>query len=280
LIPLGQAMRFEPDPSDRSDALVNGYYEVVYPLPALRVDEMVAAGGSGLLGIMYQVSVGAENLYFPSGVEPFAITDAEPVMRRTVATIETCNTCHLSISFHGGNRTDNLQGCAMCHNSNLYVNGVPASRGYPEGVERNSSLMNMVHAIHANSAHRAGIEGKEIHYPGLIQNCSQCHVPGSNELPLMAKATGISVGVQAGGDINDATTHLKATPTYSACASCHDNDAAKGHMLTMGGADGLGFDGSGTNLGWTFDMPDVTGESCAVCHGPGRDSDVAEVHKW
>jgi OmcA/MtrC family decaheme c-type cytochrome len=277
----GQAIRFNNLPVGSLDALVDDYYQVVYELPPDRIAEMVAAGGSGLLGIMYQVSVGADaGLRFPNGVVPFAITDAEPVMRRTVATIETCNTCHLSISFHGGNRTDNLQGCAMCHNSNLYVNGIPASRGYPEGVERNSSLMNMVHAIHANSAHRAGVDGKEIRYPGLIQNCSQCHVPGSNELPLMAKATGISVGLQDGGDINVASTHLKATPTYSACASCHDNNAAKGHMLAMGGADGLGFDGSGTNLGWTFDMPDATGESCAVCHGPGRDSDVAEVHKW
>jgi OmcA/MtrC family decaheme c-type cytochrome len=259
----GQGIRFNTLPVGSLDALVDGFYEVVYEIPVDRVTEMVSDGGSGVLGIMYNVDVGADTgLRFPSGVVPFAITDAEPVMRRTVATIETCNTCHLSISFHGGNRTDNLQACVICHNSNLYEEPL------------NYSLMNMVHGIHNNSDQWVSA-GLGTHYPGLIQNCSQCHVPGSTELPLMAKATGISVGVQTGGDINDATTHLKATPTYSACASCHDDAPAKNHMLANGGADGIN-----GNTTWTFDMPDMTGESCAVCHGPGSSQDVVEVHKW
>jgi OmcA/MtrC family decaheme c-type cytochrome len=288
----GQAIRFTTLPAGAVDALVDGYYQAVYPLPSARVAEMVAAGGSGLLGIKNGVSIDGVNLRFSDGDVAFAITDAVPQMRRAAATITECKTCHLSIAFHGGGREGNLQVCATCHNSNFFQTGSPAGRGFPEGYARNSGLMNMVHAIHANSGHRnparlaaggateAQIEAKHVNYPGLIQNCSQCHVPGGNELPLIEAATGISVGVQPGGTLTDASTHLKATATYSACASCHDSNAAKGHMLSMGGADGLGFDGTGTNLNWSFDMPDATGESCAVCHGPGRQSDVVEVHKW
>jgi OmcA/MtrC family decaheme c-type cytochrome len=284
----GQAIRFTTLPAGTVDALVDGYYQAVYTLPEARVAEMVAAGGSGILGIKNGVSIDGQNLRFTDGDVAFAITDNQPVMRRAAATITECKTCHLSIAFHGGGREGNLQVCATCHNSNFYQPGVDSTRGFPANYPRNSGLMNMVHAIHANSDHRsperlgAGgatpeqIEGKRINYPGLIQNCQQCHVPGGNTLPLPAAATGVSVGLQDGGVLTNVSDHVKASPTYSACASCHDDSQARNHMALNGASNGI----DGNNAGWSFAIPDASGESCAVCHGPGRVSDVVEAHKW
>jgi hypothetical protein len=89
----------------------------------------------------------------------------------------------------------------------------------------------------------------EVAFPVMAQgvgNCAKCHGtstawenPAPREHPL-------------GQDL----------PTQSwraACGSCHDSDAAQAHIDVKTSASGM--------------------ESCAVCHGPGRDLDVTLVHK-
>ncbi len=49
-------------------------------------------------------------------------------------------------------------------------------------------------------------------------------------------------------------------PTTRGCISCHDTDDAAAHAAIM--------------------TDDVYGESCDVCHGPGRASPVDEAHAW
>ena len=46
-----------------------------------------------------------------------AVTDAQPVPRRTVVETAQCNNCHQTLEAHGGPRT-NTQYCIMCHNPN------------------------------------------------------------------------------------------------------------------------------------------------------------------
>src|SRR5262249_33807619 len=51
----------------------------------------------------------------------FAITDATPQPRRVIVDVNNCQNCHGhndGLSLHGGNRTDNVNVCVICHNPN------------------------------------------------------------------------------------------------------------------------------------------------------------------
>jgi OmcA/MtrC family decaheme c-type cytochrome len=73
----------------------------------------------------------------------------------------------------------------------------------------------------------------------------------------------------AGGETVAAqNTTLVSSPISSACFACHDTASAKNHMLTQGGAV---YEPRSTAL--------LKGEACLVCHGVGKDKDVAVVHQ-
>ena len=98
------------------------------------------------------------NAYFVASLD-----GSKPVPRRTVVSSATCNKCHYSLSFHGGNRNE-AQMCTFCHNPTL-----------TEGDNKESwNYSNMIHRFH----------GEEVRYPGNINNCAQCHVGDSQGLPL------------------------------------------------------------------------------------------------
>jgi OmcA/MtrC family decaheme c-type cytochrome len=65
----------------------------------------------------------------------------------------------------------------------------------------------------------------------------------------------------------EATT-LVSSPIASACFSCHDTAAARGHMTTNGGAI---YEARSSAL--------LKTESCLVCHGAGTQFDAAVVHQ-
>ncbi len=69
-------------------------------------------------------------------------------------------------------------------------------------------------------------------------------------------------------------TDTVSTPFTAACVSCHDGSSAKAHMAINGGQ--LNVTRS-TALPAGRALEDV--ESCAVCHGAGREFDTAKVHK-
>jgi OmcA/MtrC family decaheme c-type cytochrome len=276
----------------------NGFYEVVTNL-APEADAFVAVGGSGMLSVAGSVSDNDDILWFPNQTAAFAITDPVPVHRRTVASMDGCRNCHMGVHGHGGTsgRDENLQTCAVCHNSNFFKDndGMQNTgmnwRNYGAGHKRNSGLMTMVHAIHNNSAHRAGIEGKEVKYPAMApgaagirdaRTCTKCHTDTGYQLPIAEGVTGPTFALLGDyTEVGDVTTHRKFTPTVGACASCHvdyskvdfetgfSNDAAWNHMKAMGG---------GESVNWSYDFPDTQGESCVMCHGPGKELDVKLVH--
>ena len=64
--------------------------------------------------------------------------DATP--RRDIVDIVKCNDCHGVLGFHGDNRVDNVQVCALCHNPNLGRNGVAAD------------MKVMIHKIHRGAS--------------------------------------------------------------------------------------------------------------------------------
>jgi OmcA/MtrC family decaheme c-type cytochrome len=274
-----------------------GFYTVVQALNASQVEAMEAAGGSGLLVVRPALADAGDTLYIPNVNAPFAITDATPAARRSLALADGgCRNCHMGLTNHGPTTAynDDLQTCAVCHNANWYHDsgeGMGPRPWWFEGMPRNQSLMYSIHGTHNRSGFipQAYATGKTpLRLPAMapgsagtrdLRNCLQCHVDGTFELPLPAEAAGISVGTLNGFD--DVDSHLKLTPAASACASCHvdyskvdladglGTDVAWNHMKTMGG---------GLSTGWTWGMPDMQGEACALCHGPGKTSDARVAH--
>jgi OmcA/MtrC family decaheme c-type cytochrome len=98
-----------------------------------------------------------------------------------------------------------------------------------------------------NSVH----DFSDIVFPGNRAACETCHVAGSYMLPLPS-------GVQPTIVTLDDEVVSSTLPIVAACTACHDHQASKGHAGLQTTADGL--------------------ETCQVCHGPGRDFDVAEIH--
>ncbi|MBL8343401.1 MAG: OmcA/MtrC family decaheme c-type cytochrome [Rubrivivax sp.] len=179
-----------------------------------------------------------------------------------------------------------------------------------------NNLKDMIHGIHAgrdrvtpfqdarNRTSTTGAGGgviqlldfRRMDFPGKLNNCEGCHVTATgatttyNTVPAGALAStyeSIDAAYAAGILAANATptmarsslnqpnlTDTVTTPWAGACVSCHDRSAAKAHIAINGGQISVA---RSTALPAGRALEDV--ESCAVCHGPGRDFDTAKVHK-
>ena len=161
---------------------------------------------TGMLGINYQAFVQLDHPDYPKGIrlrEPaFAIKAASTSdARRTVVEAARCISCHKQLgvepSFHSGAR-NNAQGCATggCHWESYSTGHTGAANGYGGGWS--FSAKSMVHGIHGASkrtqafnygATAQNLKGfGDIGYPGVLNNCEQCHVPGSYDFGSSANA--------------------------------------------------------------------------------------------
>jgi OmcA/MtrC family decaheme c-type cytochrome len=190
-----------------------------------------------------------------------ASVDGTPlVAHRTTVAIEQCNVCHDSLRMHGGQRLTSDE-CVMCHNAAKGdEDRRPANAGQPESI----ALKRLIHRIHSgeNLTQNFTIYGfgasvnnfNEVRFPGDRRNCAKCHAGSSFALPLPASEENVTT-------LRDFFT--PQGPATAGCLGCHDNRDAAAHAFlnstTFGGA------GQAT-------------ESCATCHGTGRDWDVAKVH--
>jgi OmcA/MtrC family decaheme c-type cytochrome len=184
----------------------------------------------------------------------FGVTDAKPVPRRTVVTLAKCNACHASLSLHGDNRNA-IEQCVLCHNP---TGSDVARRPAAENPAQSIDFRSMIHKIHSGKELTEpyviyGFGGSvnsfnDVGFPGKRNNCSTCHVNGSEQLPL--PATNAKV-VNARGPIP------LMGPETAACTSCHTSLAANSHALAN---------------------TTVLGESCSACHGPTADFAVSKVH--
>jgi OmcA/MtrC family decaheme c-type cytochrome len=87
-----------------------------------------------------------------------------------------------------------------------------------------------------------------VEYSGDLRNCDACHVNNSQQIDLPA------------GVLPTVTPQDWWTPTLpeaAACLSCHDDDSSAAHAYSN----------------TTF-----FGESCATCHGDGKEWSVDKVH--
>lgn len=227
-------------------------------------------------------------------IEYVGIDGADAIPRRgegpreaPVVNIAKCDDCHKQLSLHGSNRTDKPAVCVICHNPNatdIPVRGVAGSRCADElGIEIDENgfddsdveidFKRMVHRIHAGNVGVCGFNSSahpyfDVVYPGRLNNCEGCHSPGRYYPVEPDEILGTTV------DANDPTTptdDVVISPNSSVCSSCHMSDLAAEHMEQNGG------DFDATKAADSSLISEGV-ETCALCHGPGRSADVAEVH--
>jgi hypothetical protein len=169
----------------------------------------------------------------------FEVTDAVAKPRRTVVSDVKCENCHSNLALHGGARHD-PDYCVTCHKPDFTA-------------EVSVHFKYMIHSIHRGAALEKGYAVgsrvfDDVVFPGDLRNCDSCHVNNSQQLPLPA------------GLLPTATPQAwwdPMLPIASACLSCHDGDSAAVHAYSN----------------TTF-----FGESCATCHGEGKEFAVDKVH--
>jgi OmcA/MtrC family decaheme c-type cytochrome len=218
-------------------------------------------------------------------VDYFGVTDGEPVDRRPVVAIDSCNACHEKLSLHGNNRTDNPQLCVLCHNPNATdirartEGGVDAMTA-PDGKDEETiDFKQMIHAIHAGQTVLYGFGGglhdyREVVFPGELANCENCH-DGDTFYPVDQTAV-LATTIDTGANLGDPTDDVNISPNASACFGCHRSAPAVSHMTLNGASFNATQNADGSLV--DNDTMGVVVESCEVCHAEDRIADVEVVH--
>jgi OmcA/MtrC family decaheme c-type cytochrome len=203
--------------------------------------------------------------------------------RRSVVDIEKCDDCHKSLSLHGNNRTDNPEVCVTCHNPNATdarQRGVAGSAcDLTLGDDDTAiDMKSMIHQLHASAwngvpydvcGFRNSAHSIEFIYPGKLENCEGCHFPGTY-FPV-DPAVVLGTTIDTGLDITVPTDDTVVSPNTSACSGCHVSSLATEHMKQNGG------DFAATKAADSSLISSGV-ETCQLCHGPGRSSDVKVIH--
>jgi OmcA/MtrC family decaheme c-type cytochrome len=184
----------------------------------------------------------------------FSVDGSKVAPRRQVVSLANCNNCHSSLSLHGDNRNQ-IEQCVLCHNPNQTdQTNRPAAQAPPESVD----FRHMIHKIHTGEeiggpyvifGNRSSVNDfSEVRFPGDRRDCAECHVNGSEQLPLKDNLLNVT---SPRGLVNP------MGPATAACTGCHTSVAAASHALA-----------NTTRLG----------ESCAACHSTGNEFGVPKVH--
>lgn len=180
----------------------------------------------------------------------------EPNPRRQVISLDNCNACHSDLALHGTIR-QNTEYCVFCHNPNT-TDEVrrpedampPVSVNFPliihnihRGEEANQPLL--VYGF-GSSLH----DYSEVRFPNDVANCTNCHLEGTYNTLLDGNLPTI---------ITQGDSVISVEQANSAvCTSCHDTLPAEGHAELQTTDSGI--------------------ETCAVCHGVGREFDITNAH--
>ena len=247
--------------------------------PALGGSQTIGVGLEGHpAGDLDDDGTYGDRIAVTSAIDYFGIGDADAVPRRNAVNIERCDDCHKQLSVHGNNRTDNPEVCVVCHNPNATDTAVRGVAGSACEMQLGSDdqpidFKNMIHGIHAGNIGVCGF-GNSAHayldvvYPGDLNNCEGCHEPGG----YYPVEPGVILATTV--DANDPTTpsdDVAVSPNASVCSTCHTSDLARQHMIQNGG------DFEATKAADSTLISSGV-ETCVLCHGPGRSSDVVEAH--
>ena len=209
------------------------------------------------------------------------ITDATAQPRRPVVNIDKCSDCHQELALHGNNRTDEPQACVVCHNPSVTDIGRRTAATGPCAVGTDDvsvDFKRMIHQIHATGELGTTFDvcgfgsrpaSLEAHYPGRLNNCEGCHLPGTYYPVDPAEVFGTTISAVDPAILTD---DVVLSPNVAVCSACHTDNLAIDHMDREGGdfAATKAADGS---------LVSAESEGCALCHGPGRSVDVKVIHE-
>ena len=180
----------------------------------------------------------------------------------------------------------------------------------------------MIHAIHGASKREQAFNYEAtaknlkgfgtIGYPGVLNNCEQCHIPGAYNFEIPANATASAnllwttdangdmrnpnnvtpigqspwIKILGKGEIDYRGDPLVSSPITSACFACHDSQTAIAHFQNNGGIllrsvsaiTGATPGVPGTSVTDRSGLDGKNVEQCLLCHASGRTADVAVVH--
>jgi OmcA/MtrC family decaheme c-type cytochrome len=205
-----------------------------------------------------------------------AVTDAAPVARREVVSLEQCNSCHVQLELHGGGRNA-PEYCVMCHNATFdTIDRMPVPTGTTP-TTHTLSFAGLIHRIHTGengvspavywSPRPAGspintggtpVDFGHVRYPADRQECVTCHVDIDTATDLDAMASLRPVRTREIDDTRAILETFTVGPIAAACTGCHDDPATEAHAATATSAMGV--------------------EACATCHGAGDAYGADVVH--
>ncbi len=203
-------------------------------------------GRSNRVDIQFHDEVEGEREYMENPSLAFAIGGGTATARREVVSDYNCESCHVNISLHGGNRK-NVQHCLTCHR--------PDRLDLPE--DENVHFKWMIHKIHRGDElengyvvirSRGTYDFSHIEFSGDLRNCAKCHKDNSYQVPTMEGLL---------PTITPSAQFTPMKPVSAACLSCHDSDAAAAHA---------------------YSNTAFFGEACAACHGVSAAYAVDKVH--
>ena len=239
----------------------------------------ITGSGTALVEGRPQVDLGdgPQSVQVASKGLAFAITGTAQD-RRQVVDIDKCNDCHNTLALHGDNRVGNTELCSTCHNPNATdINRRVADSACDVALgldDVSVDLKRMVHRIHAGNVGVCGYRNSAhdyngLVYPGRLNNCEGCHLPGTY-YPVDPAAV-MATTVDAGADRSSLLDDVVISPNTAVCSSCHTSTLATNHMTQNGGDFAAGKD--------DFGMLSSSGaETCQLCHGEGGTADVAVMH--
>ncbi len=233
--------------------------------------------------------------------------------RRPIVDNAKCNNCHGQLgvapgeSFHGGQRNDGPT-CSFCHNPNRTSAGWSAGSKY------------FVHAIHAGRkrvtpftwhAAEVGPGFDEVEFPGTLNTCTTCHLPGTFDFTATSSANAVAnmeLTTVATGKFNiDPLVNSTFFTISPYVVGDGVTDYGSGFSFNVG--TGVTTQGGAANLvlspitgacsachdtaiainhmtanGGQFYAPRSSvlagpPEQCMICHGPGRIAAIGEVHQ-
>jgi len=141
---------------------------------------------------------GLDTVAYPSGLalpaQAVQMVATGYTARRQIVDTGKCNACHGQLGlftadqFHNGQRND-ANACAICHNPNRADTG---------GWSANADYW--MHSIHAagkrtvpfTATAASATDGFfDIQYPGILNHCTTCHLPGTYDFSASASATAV-----------------------------------------------------------------------------------------
>lgn len=228
-------------------------YHAALPVPA-------DARGSYQLGLDGRyASTEHGNVAFINPIRAFVIS-GDLMERREIVDRDKCNSCHGDLAFHGGSYNDPGY-CLNCHNGSATMEETELQPGGSELLE-SLNFKDFIHRKHAGAR-----------YPAPLNDCNQCHLDGTNLVPigqpdlassLYGVVTCDETSTDCSGGMGGAssgpaptTTFYEVPPESAACTSCHSDPATVAHAETNTGS---------------------VGEACGTCHGPGKLLDASAAH--